>query len=47
MKSSSKYKLSASLLREVIKCEYGININHNKIQKILLENHMAKKEPNK
>jgi transposase len=45
--SFSRYKLSASLLKEVIKCESGININHNKIHKILLENHMAKKEPKK
>ena len=40
--SFSKHKVSASWLTKIIKCEFNININHNKIHEILLENNMAK-----
>ncbi len=37
-----KFKLSASLLRPVIRAKYGIEINHNRIHRILLESGFVK-----
>ena len=42
-----KYRVSASILRKIIKHENDISINHNKIHEILLKNNMAKIEPNR
>ena len=37
-----EFKLSASLLRPIIKNKYGIDINHNRINRILKESGLAK-----
>lgn len=37
-----EFKLSASLLRPVIKAKYGIDINHNRIHRILKESGVVK-----
>lgn len=37
-----EFKLSASLLRPIIKAKYGIDINHNRINRILKESGLAK-----
>jgi putative transposase len=37
-----EFKLSASLLRPIIKSKYGIDINHNRINRILKESGLAK-----
>ena len=47
IESYMKHKVCASTLRKIIKLEKQISINHNKIHQVLLENQMAKIEPNK
>lgn len=47
LKGYSKHLVSASILSKILKIEKCISINHNKIHEILLENNMAKKEPNR
>lgn len=42
-----EFKLSASLLRPIIKAKYGIDINHNRIHQILSESGFVKKMENK
>jgi putative transposase len=37
-----EFKLSASILRPIIKAKYGININHNRIHRILSESGFVK-----
>jgi len=42
-----EFKLSASILRPIIKAKYGFDINHNKIHQILSESGFVKQMENK